>query len=278
MRRLRVGVRRHPFRLPLESFLGYSVLWTALESANFFFPGLKPAGWVPFLVMAAASGAYGFYRFLPRTEVHLRFKALNTTAHVGFGDLFAADGYKVIPVNEYFDSDLGEHVSNRSLHGQLIEKYLAGQSSAFDSIVDAALSNVQAEEVQRPTGRTRCYPIGTTVLMDLSTQHFLLIANCHTDVKTLKATSDVPTMWTALISMWEAIRNRTDGNPVCVPLIGSGHAAMGLPSGQLLQLLILSLVVATKAKPIPNELRIVLHENCIDDIDLGAVKTQWDGS
>ena len=40
----------------------------------------------------------------------------NSTIEVVFGDLFEQDGIRVIAVNEFFDSELGKPVSDKSVH------------------------------------------------------------------------------------------------------------------------------------------------------------------
>ncbi len=191
-----------------------------------------------------------------------------------FDDLFKVQGIKVIPVNEFFDSELGKLVSENSLHGQLLVRYFQRDSQQFELTVDDALKNVvPTDTVTRSIGREKLYPIGTTALVAAANYRFLLVANCHTDLKENKASSDIPTLWKAMDHLWEAIRNESHGDPVNVPLLGGGRAATGVAAGQLLQLLLLSLV--TSKVQIGCKINVVLYEGDFETIDLRAIAAQW---
>ena len=275
LKHLVIGIRRHPLKLPVSAFLSYSALWTILESASFFITELKPRGWLAFGVMFAVSIVIGVLRVLPKRSITIRIKSIDTAITLRFGDLFSADGVKVIPVNEYFDSELGDHVSHRSLHGQLVTRYFSGHPASFDSLVDSDLASTKGEHVNRTTGRQNRYPIGTTALINAGADRFLLLALSRTDLTTLKASCDVPQLLEALSGLWSSVRNRAGGEPVSAPLIGGGLAGIGLPPSQLAQLIVLSIVSASRASHIGSSIALVLPPERFDEIDLGALFDHW---
>jgi hypothetical protein len=277
VRRIVGGVQKKPSRLLTGWFLGFTVLWTLLDPALALLPALpnKLAGPGHYLLLFALSFPIGVWRAMLPGRVRFKIKNTNTLLDISFGDLFKAPGCKVIPVNEYFDSELGDHVSARSLHGQLLRDYFGGHPASFNERVDEDLKTQASEEVSRPTGRSRRYPIGTTAVVPARDQRFLLVAFCKTDLETLKAFADVPDLWAALSGLWRKARICAGGDTVSVPLIGGGLSGLGLPSSQLLQLLLISIVRENKREHIANEIQVILPDACLDEIDLRPIKDEW---
>ncbi len=275
LKRLVVGFRRQPFRFFASAFVAYSVVWTVLESLSFLFPSLKPEGWLTFSVMAFFSTCWGFSRILARQQIQLRIKSIDTTIEVGFGNLFESQGLKVIPVNEFFDSKLGQHVAPLSLHGQLINRHFGGHPASFETLVDEELKDETPEIITRTSGKEKRYPIGTTPVIKVGDERFFLPALCYTNVDNFKASCDVPTFWKALAGLWIAVRNQAGGEAVSVPLIGGGLSGIGLPPSQLLQLILLSIVSASKESHIASPICIVLPHDRFEEIDLNALDNHW---
>lgn len=218
---------------------------------------------------------WGIYQTFPRQSILLRIKPINTTIEVTFGDLFRSQACKVISVNEFFDSDLGDHVSKRSLHGQFITRYFSGHPASFNALVEAELQGIPNEDVARRSGRTKRYPIGTTPVIQVGNERFFLPAVTHTNLTTLKAYCDVSTLWQALSGLWSAVRNRAGGAPVAVPLIGGGLAGIGLPPSQILYLIVLSIVSASRESHLASPVHIVLPHVLFDEIDLESLEDHW---
>ena len=275
--RLFVGIKRHPSTLPISAFVAYSVIWTVVASTSrlLSISAIKPRSFLTFAVMVAASLAWGVYRTLPKRSISARIKSPDIAITVCFGDIFDTDGLRVIPVNEYFDSELGDHVSPHSLHGKLIERRFNGHSALFDSLVDEDLAAVTRQRIARTSGREQRYPIGTTARIDVGRDRYFLLALSTTDTETLKASCDVPQLWQALTALWDTVRNRAGGAPVAAPLIGGGLSGVGLPPAQLAQLLVLSLVSAGKTDHIASPITLVLPTDRADEIDLKSLIDYW---
>jgi hypothetical protein len=259
-------------RFATFAFATYGVLWTVIESLSAFVEGLKPSGAPAYLTLIAVSAAVGIWQAWPARRIKLQITGTASTVAVEFGDLFAREGCIAIQVNEFFDSQLGDHVSPNSLHGQFIRDVLGGQAASFDSLVSAALAGNAHETVQRISGNTRKYKIGTTASVDVNGKRYLLFAFARTDTTTLKAHATVNELWEALSGLWEAVRICSNGNPVSVPLVGTGLSGVGLPERQVLDLLILSFAYHTRKSKIAGQVTIILHNSLKSKIDLTSVK------
>ena len=270
-----VGVKRHSWRFLASIFLSYSVFWTVVESTTSFINALSLEGVVPYLVMVGASVVIGIYRSIQPREIRVKIKNTDTVVTVAFGDLFASPADKVIPVNEFFDSKLGEPVSRQSIHGLFISQCFGGHGASLDTLVDQSLKNTPFDAVQRSEGRQKRYPIGTTAVVPVNEDRYFLVALSKTDLGTLKASADIPELWMALVGLWEQVRISAGGHPVAAPLLGGGLSGVGLPGTQLLQLMILSIVNETKKRKITNDIRIILADDRFDEIDLEVIKNNW---
>jgi hypothetical protein len=171
---------------------------------------------------------------------------------VEFGDIWKTQGCVALQVNEYFDSLLGNHVSTNSLHGQFIRDVMKGRSDEFDRLVSAALTGQPFVQVQRPSGNTRRFKIGTTAAVDIGPTRYLLYAFATTDISTLKASATVHELWDALA--------------------GGGLSGVGLPARILLEILLTSFAYYTKKQKITGKLTIVIPKHLSAEIDLRQLR------
>ena len=257
------------------SFAAYSVLWTVIVSFGFFFENSRPEGAAWYAAIILVSVVIGLWRCWPRDRVNLRIPASDSTIEICFGDIFEGEGVVVIPVNEYFDGELGDHVSEKSLHGVFIRDFLGGQSNTFYDLTSQALGSIAAKTVPRNSGRVKKYPIGTVVPVDISRGRFLLAALARTDLQTLKASATVHELWDCLTGVWEAVRNYSNGNHVKIPLLGSGLSGVGLPPKNLIEITATSFLYFTKQKKIADKVTLILPLRLKGEVDLVTIKRSW---
>jgi hypothetical protein len=124
----------------------------------------------------------GVYRVFPQKNSQIRIESIDTAIEVEFGDLFEAHDPKALPVNEFFDSEPGDPVSPHSLHGRLIGRHQGEPKGQAH------------EQLTRTKGKEKCYPIGTTPAINVGEERFFVRGLYHTDLATVKASCDVPTL------------------------------------------------------------------------------------
>jgi hypothetical protein len=250
----------------------YGLAWTVVESIGAFFPDVKPEGWKQYGALILLSLAYGLKQARPKRSVELVVPYSDSTVRIEFGDLWTKDGCIAIQVNEFFDSQLGNHVSTNSLHGQFIRDRLRGQPAEFDRLVSLALTGEPFEPVPRTSGNTRRYQIGTTASVDVGPSRYLLFAFSKTDINTLKASATVHELWDALAGLWRAATIYSNGDPVSMPLVGGGLSGVGLPARSLLAILLISFAYHTKKQKITSKLTIVLPKDLATEVDLRELR------
>ncbi len=149
-------------------------------------------------------------------------------------------------------------MSDKSVHGIFLKKCFGGHPETFDKQVDAELANVASEPVARSQGKMKRFPIGSTALITANNDRYIAFAFASTDPATCKASANVTMMWTALHDLWQRGRIEAGGYPINLPLVGSGLSGLGLPTRDLLNLIILSAITETKSKEITSRVRVVL--------------------
>lgn len=269
------GIRRHPWKATSYIFTAFSVLFTIIRGIDQFFPGVEVQGPYAFGVIILFSVCFGLKKVWKPSKIKIKVSNSDTTIEVLFGDLFLIDGLRAIAVNEFFDSALGKPVSEKSLHGIFLSKCFGGHPQAFDDQVNEQLLNESYEEVSRTSGKTKRYKIGATAMLTADKDRYLLFALTHTDVTNSMATADVTMMWVALHNLWQRARAECGGSALNLPLVGGGLAKIGLPTRDLLNLIILSAITETKERAITQRIRIVLHRERFEDLDLRDVKVHW---
>ena len=171
---------------------------------------------------------------------------------------------------------MGKPVSDKSIHGIFLQKCFGGHPESFDAQLAVQLVNAESTLVLKRDGKQQCYPIGTTALITANADRYIAFAFAKTEPDTCKAYSDVELMWRSLHDLWIRARIESNGYPVNLPLVGSGLSGLGLPTRDLLNLIVLSAITETKARPITQVIRVVLHQSRFKDIDLRDVKEHWE--
>ena len=273
-------IRTHRRRL-WDFLLGFSatlgVLWLLIESLSAFFPCFTPKGlaWYSAFLLVSAFG--GICRARPAKRVELRIPLTDSRFEIACGDIFSRSDVAVIPVNEYFDGEIGDPVSKNSLHGQFIERVLGGQTQSFFDLTEAALAQATPAEtgVEHRTGRATRYEVGTVARIDVRARRYLLAVLAHTDLESLAASATLQDLWACLEGVWKAIREHSDGGPAVLPLLGSGLSKIGLPAMDLIRIILISFVYHTKERKIAGRVTLLLPPHLLGDVDLKTIKRSW---
>lgn len=284
--RLNIGLRRHWKIFPVWMLHVFGVVWAIIEPLSFFLPNSKAVFdiYSPCILLGSVIAAiiYALCRCMEPLEAEIPIKGTNTSIRIMYGDFFKIKSHLAVPVNEFFDSQLGsgnsQHgdiVAPNSIHGQFITKTYNSDSARFDTDVQSALSGVTNLQVQRTGGKNLQYPIGTTAAIGVGAHKNFLFALTRTDLSSAKASADMPTMWNALLGLWEKVRQHSNGLPVAIPLVGSGQSHVGLEPMHLLRLIILSVLKASQQQEITKEIQIILLDDYFDKIDLRLLKKEW---
>lgn len=271
------GITKHKWKTVSYVFTCFSVLFTVVKIITQFFPTVQISGPAPLVVGIVISCAYGVWKVWKPSKATIDIAHSSTCLQIVFGDLFAQEGIRAIGVSEFFETQLGQPVSDKSLHGVFLKRHFSGYQDSIDKQLDAQLIGEPHTAVtDKSVGKTLCYPIGTTALITANDDRYIWFALTKTNHANCKVYSDVELLWRALHKLWQRARVECNGQPLNLPLVGSGLSGLNLPTRDLLNLVILSVITESKAHEITQTIRIVLRRDRFEDIDLREVKEHWE--
>lgn len=238
---------------------------------------MRISGVAPLALMILASCMWALWRIWKPSAISMRIANSGTRLDIVFGDIFSQTGVRAIGVSEFFETEMGRPVSERSLHGAFLKRHYSGFREVIDRQLDNQLATEKYDDVVGKTeGKKRCYPIGTTALVKANDDRYILFAITKAEHANCKVYSDVELMWRALHRLWGRARIECNGEPLNLPLVGSGLSGLNLPTRDLLNLLVLSVITESKAREITKVIRIVLWRDRFEDVDLREIKSHWE--
>ncbi len=275
-------------KLFIQSLLAaFGALWLVLE-AYYGLANTNPENRIGFWIFLLVSAILGVTWFLVdgfflagylKRSIEISSNAFDTHIKIVFADLFTQDGWKTIPVNDFFDSAVdGSHVSENSLHGTMLKKHWSANTGDWDNQVLSSLTNIQPKELlnDRPApGKKNRYPIGTTVKTSSNGQDFLCVAVANTNIDTLQVSANSENLHDSLRSLLQKARSTCSGAILNIPLIGSGLARTGIKPNIIVDLILLAIFEESKREKVTNEIRIILPKQMRKKIDLSTIQKDW---
>ncbi len=217
-------------------------------------------------VILAAIVLYVKYR-RAESETTLTIRGINVT--VKRGNIFRADGWKLIPFNEYFDTHVDDVIiAKSSLNG----KYIESLSDDDKEELRKAINTDDKSPLPRycsPDGTRTRYELGTIKTfrdtMMLALTHFNEQHEAHTNRAEYEHT---------LRTMWKEIGRVYAGKPITLPLIGAGITRLDdmatKPNAELLKCIICTLRTSTITFNAP--ITILLTEDALKTVNLYELK------
>ncbi len=139
----------------------------------------------------------------------------NNEVRIKQADIFQQDGLRLIPFNEYFDTQVDDVIiAHETLNGKFIDDYVDDINALQNVICDANKNNGIAS--QQPNGKNK-FPLGCIVKF----KEYLLLAFTHFNNKNVAYLSHTD-FEKCLIAMWLEIRRVYANKPIFIPLLGSG--------------------------------------------------------
>lgn len=212
-----------------------------------------------------------------RKQIIIKSNAFNTVIIIKFGDIFKLGNIVAIGVNDFFDSKVdGNIVSEESLHGKMLCTYWPTIKDDWDSQVENELSGAQYIKENRPTGKCKRYPIGTTAETKTTDgKRFLCVSLSRTDNSSLQTRASSADLNVALRGMLTKARSVCGNKPLTIPLMGGGLSRIDLKPIILLNLLITAIFEESRNRRITSSIYIILPWKNFLEINLSIIKQSW---
>lgn len=268
------------FKIYLSSL---GTIWLFVEIYNELMPQkINCSVWTPLIFALLIAiiwfllDGFFFNGFLKKTIV-LTSNAFDTKIIIKFGDLFKQDGWKAIPVNDFFDSTVDErHVSPKSLHGIVLQKFWRNHIEDWDQQVSSSLSDSEfIDNISRSSGKSKKYKIGATAITKKNNECFLCVALSKTDISTLQASASPCELYQSIIGLLKKSREVCSGSPLNIPLFGGGLSRTGIKTNIIVNVILIAIFEESKKCKITDEIRIILPKNRKEDIYLSNILKDW---
>jgi antiphage defense system Thoeris ThsA-like protein len=260
-------------RVSLRYLVVLGTIWLVLEPAGLFIPKLQAVGWLGYISLLGLAFLITAVFFRPPSSAEVTLPESQTLLRVQQSDLLDQAGNIVVGTNDTFDTEIGGTISLRSVQGQFQQRVYGGDEARLDADIAVALTEVDGVAVSdKPYGKQLRYPIGQTIALEKGESRYFLVAYCGLS-ETKSAETDLQSLWTALEALWESVNARGQYSDVHIPVIGSKFARTGLSHSYLIQMIVMSFVLAVRVrKPAPS-LTIHVHPDDSLLVDFDQVQT-----
>lgn len=263
-----VGTRRFWKLLSINTFAAFGALAVVGGALVLFFPqlfvGKTWLGWITLLVAVV----YGVVRAWPR-PVQTHYLSPSTTIRLVRGDIFEqSDSHLVIGVSDTFDT-ASPHIASASVQGQFLSRVYDNDLAKLDADINEQLRSVSSTgSIPNKSGKTLQYPLGTTLALRANARRYFLVAYTAMDHRST-ASSTTDGVWNSLSQLWRVVRAESNGNRVCIPLIGGGQSKLSpvLPAVDSARFIALSFMLASRTAKVCDELVIVAPPKQYDQLD-----------
>lgn len=242
---------------------------------------LKTHTFVLGVVLLIASAFWGIcFLLFKKKQIRLSINK-RTKLSIHYGDLFNENGIRVIPVNEYFDTHLGDGIiAPNTIHGKFLVR-LKPHITELKNMIDAQL----ALKETLPPNRKRTlveglpqkrYPLGTTIRITINNQTYLLVAVTRFNANEHVEVDDSEYMG-IMQKMFSSVEQLNNTQIVNIPLIGGGQAGFNYSNMQLLNMMAQAACL-TDRLAVVNGINIILYnsQSIKDSINLNVIKTLFE--
>jgi len=233
--------------------------------------GKLPAqiGVVTLVYVVLVIGTIYIKRKLTKNQVTLNIRGMKVI--VKQGDIFSANGWKLIPFNEYFDTQVDDIiVAHNSLNGKYIDSLSDDEKEALKLAI-ATDNRSPLQRYESTDGAKTRYELGTIKVfqdvMMLALTHFNEQNEAHTNRAEYENT---------LRKMWKEINRTYQGKPINIPLIGGGLTRLDdmtdKPNEQLLRCILCTLRTSNVTFVENVHISIILTKKALETINLYELK------
>ena len=198
-----------------------------------------------------------------------------STVNIKSGDLFEEQGFKVIPFNEYFDTQVDDKIiANSSLNGIFIKKYLKWTEEELDTYINENTYDkdvLNSNSNRKFGGKIKQFKLSTIIVYK---DYFLTAFSKFNEYN--MATLTMPEYLEFLVNFWDGVNRNYAQKPVSVPIFWSWITRISyhknIPDEELLKIMLWTFKLSEIKFEDPARLTIVIHKDKISQINLFEIK------
>lgn len=177
------------------------------------------------------------------------------------GDIFKKKGVIVVPVNEYFDTHVGDGIiSPKSVHGKWINRFYGDRISELDTLIEQKLKSAPVMGTEaRNKAKSNRYELGTCIDIDLDGNTYVLIALTHFDEHNHANVSrtEYAGVFDKLMHHLQCMQTES---PIYIPLMGTGLSRLGRSPQRILNFLVDAIDFKYSDMTFPNGFNIEIFD------------------
>ena len=208
--------------------------------------------------------------------ISLKHKPYKTTINgnlveIKSGDIFSETGWKVIPFNDRFDTQVDDVIiAHDTLNGKMIDHYVSNLDILNDTINKAAKDSSRL--IPKLSKNKYIYPLGRIIPFE----DFLMLSFSHFD-KQNQARISLEEYEPMLVNMWAEIRRVYAAKHIVIPLIGTGITTIeGMPKKNYTEILRCILCTLQGSRyQFEQGISIILTDKTMDEIDMNLIREEF---
>lgn len=204
----------------------------------------------------------------------ISLKINNSTVDIKVGDIFKQKNLKVIPFNEYFDTDIENNIiSEKTLNGIYLKKYITdmGELNYYIKTYSNLDENLIEENVNRKNGKQKRYSLGTVIKHD----DYIYTAFSKFDENN-RAYIHLRDYVSFLFKFWDEIDKIYNGESITIPLFGTGITRFkdetNFSEQELLEIILWSFKTSRVKFVYPSKITILITKELKDKINFYRLK------
>ena len=241
----------------------WGVIWSVTEGALF---ALQLTGALPnatlgyfILILFVLAILIGGWKNWPLRTLDATITKTGVKIRLRFGDFWKQSGEKIVGVTRCFNTTVDDVIiHSHTLHGSFIKRNFANNREAKVRI---------DSELGRSNGGTAVFEPGKTIKITGAKDTAFLVGITTLDSNN-QASVKLDEYFVALGAMWEFVKERSGGDKIICPLLGSGRARLNYNSSSIFYELLNSALIAMRNGFITADLTFIIYP---DDIEKGYV-------
>ncbi|WP_286818329.1 macro domain-containing protein [Desulfobacter sp. UBA2225] len=251
--------------LTLFSLIGAS--WTVIKFIDFFWG--NTINWhksnYTFIISVAISLGYSIYANFPFRKIRKKIAGTEAYLTIKYGDILESKEHIAVSSSNLFNTSLSI-ISEKSLLGQIINKFFEGDNSKIEKDIKNSLSKITYEKIDVSKGKNLSYPIGTIATFDINKNQkvFLMaITKIYEENGVENIESNISYIHKAINELWDKTDKDADNGILNIVPLGAGISKAFNRTVESVLYIIQSFIDRAKKKRPCSELVIYLRRKDI---------------
>jgi len=229
--------------------------------------------WMVFIIIIIVCIIYASAQVSRKKKIDIRISE-NFQLSVEEGNLFDQKGVMVIPVNNYFDTHVGDGIIDpKSVHGQFINKLFRNRLEELDQKIANSIKSqrLQGDEVaSRINGKNMRYNLGDCADVMDGGNRYVWVVTTEFDSNNI-ACLERENLSKVVSGLFNHLETVAGNDVVYIPVIGAGNARLNRSAERILHYLIDYFDFSLSEKKILGGVHVVIPS--VKNIDLGRIES-----